>query len=638
MTARAVLRNIACMAVEQLQINDQINVRRPWCVRLAVALVLLGAVLNIIYLWWHCPLDLGEDEAHYWEWSRHLDYGYYSKGPAIAWIIAAATTVGRWFGMAQATMPLVRVPAVLFATISGLVSLSLARRIFRDDRAALAVTILCAGVPVFAIGSLLITIDSPMYCCWALATWALWRFVSGPEGRPPVAPGGSPGLDGINNSLAPKGRHFLYLAGLFSGLGMLAKPVLIALPLCAAVAAWMNPTIRRRLKTWHSAAALLLALLLQLPVIIWNSRHGWMMFRHISAQGGVGGSQTASKIPLLLRPVARLGQYVGTQAGLLAGILFVLMLIAVLWAFRERNKSRCHASDGVGAPSEACESRVDTSINQADPHASPAKCAVEAWHQNHDPSIGFTFLLTFTLPLWLFYAALSLWTNVEPNWPVASYFTGMILLGGFVAHHWPLPRAKAMRKWVVGAIIGGIIFTAIGQHTQWYYPLLARGTFAQYGDRLRRFDMTFKLHGYAARGLALNTVLQQMQQNPDHPSMVITDRYDYSSSLAFYLPGQPFVYSIMSSVGGRMNQYDVWPGVSQRQADGTLVHRGENAVMVGNLDDKTVQAVLVPAFGKVDPAQHIPVYDDHGLQIRQMTIWRCYDFQGLPEIKVAVPY
>jgi 4-amino-4-deoxy-L-arabinose transferase-like glycosyltransferase len=612
---------------------EQAHVRRAWCVRLAVGLVLLGAVLNIIYLWWHCPLDLGEDEAHYWEWSRHLDWGDYSKGPGVAWIIAAATAVGRWFGIAHATMPVVRMPAVLFGVISGLTSLSLARRIFRDDRVALAVTLLCAGVPVFAVGSLLITIDSPMYCCWALAVWAIWRAVeasasfepapSGPEGRSPVAPGGSPGYARIENCGVPKGQHFLYLAGFFTGLGMLAKPVLIAVPLCALVAAWMSPAIRRRLATWHSAAAVLLALAMQAPVVIWNSQHGWMMFRHIGTQGGMGAGHDASPIPMLLRPFARLAMYIGIQAGVLAGILFVLLILAVIWALRER----CHASDGVGAPSEASESRV------GDPsHASPPKCAVEAWH----PNVGLTFLLAFTAPLWLFYAALSLWTNVEPNWPVASYFTGMILLAGFVVRFWN--QRVDLRRWVTGAIAGGVILTFAGQHLDRLYPYIARGTFAHYEKTLRRMP-TFRLQGYEARALALDAVLKQMQQQTGHKPMVITDRYDYSSSLAFYLPGQPFVYSIMSSVGGRMNQYDVWPGVNERDGSGALVHRGENAVVVGaSLDDKTINAVIVPAFKRVDPVEHVPVYDEHGLQIRQLTIWRCYDFQGLPEAKGARSY
>src|SRR3954469_18637142 len=104
--------------------------RRAWCVWLAVGLVLLGAVLNSIYLFNHSPIELSQDEAHYWEWSRHLDYGYYSKPPGIAWVIAAAQRVGEWLGITDdgsgpALMPVIRMPAILFGALSGLLSFSL---------------------------------------------------------------------------------------------------------------------------------------------------------------------------------------------------------------------------------------------------------------------------------------------------------------------------------------------------------------------------------------------------------------------------------------------------------------------------------------------------------------------------------
>src|SRR5436189_6292460 len=106
-------------------------VRRLGFVWLAVGLVVLGAVLNTFFLWHNCPFDLTEDEAHYWEWSRHLDYGYYSKPPGIAWVIAAAIRVGGALGLTgdgsgAAPMPVIRMPAVLFGVLSGLLSLFLA--------------------------------------------------------------------------------------------------------------------------------------------------------------------------------------------------------------------------------------------------------------------------------------------------------------------------------------------------------------------------------------------------------------------------------------------------------------------------------------------------------------------------------
>src|SRR5437879_7811477 len=61
-----------------------------WRWRLLAALLIVGAAgLHVAYLVPPCPLDLAPDEAHYWDWSRHLDWSYYSKGPLVAYLIRA---------------------------------------------------------------------------------------------------------------------------------------------------------------------------------------------------------------------------------------------------------------------------------------------------------------------------------------------------------------------------------------------------------------------------------------------------------------------------------------------------------------------------------------------------------------------
>src|SRR5205823_852170 len=54
---------------------------------LAVALIFASAAVSLAYVWVRCPLELAPDEAHYWDWSRKLDWNYYSKGPLVAWLI-----------------------------------------------------------------------------------------------------------------------------------------------------------------------------------------------------------------------------------------------------------------------------------------------------------------------------------------------------------------------------------------------------------------------------------------------------------------------------------------------------------------------------------------------------------------------
>src|SRR5262249_25418158 len=66
-------------------VNREVLMPSVWRWRILAGLLILGSAgLHVSYLSGNCPLDLGQDEAHYWDWSRHLDWSYYSKGPLVA--------------------------------------------------------------------------------------------------------------------------------------------------------------------------------------------------------------------------------------------------------------------------------------------------------------------------------------------------------------------------------------------------------------------------------------------------------------------------------------------------------------------------------------------------------------------------
>src|SRR3546814_6484554 len=58
--------------------------------RLALAWVLGLTLLRIAGLAM-TGLELHGDEAQYWSWAQKLDFGYFTKPPLIAWVIAATT-------------------------------------------------------------------------------------------------------------------------------------------------------------------------------------------------------------------------------------------------------------------------------------------------------------------------------------------------------------------------------------------------------------------------------------------------------------------------------------------------------------------------------------------------------------------
>src|SRR5262245_17725413 len=118
---------------------------RPFPSRLATgALILCWAGLNLAYLTCDCPLELAPDEAHYWDWSRHLDWSYYSKGPLVAWLIrASCELLGGWSqSQIGSEMLAVRIPAILCGSLLLLTLYELTGHVYgcvRDECSAAAV-------------------------------------------------------------------------------------------------------------------------------------------------------------------------------------------------------------------------------------------------------------------------------------------------------------------------------------------------------------------------------------------------------------------------------------------------------------------------------------------------------------------
>src|SRR6478672_10360384 len=95
---------------------------------LLLALLLALTVIRLIGLHFSV-VDLFFDEAQYWVWSREPAFGYFSKPPLLAWIIAAAEHV---CGGSEAC---VRAPAPILYLGTSLLVYAIARELY-DTRVA----------------------------------------------------------------------------------------------------------------------------------------------------------------------------------------------------------------------------------------------------------------------------------------------------------------------------------------------------------------------------------------------------------------------------------------------------------------------------------------------------------------------
>src|SRR5579863_10704572 len=82
------------------------------------AMLAAALAITLLRLLWLAvqPAGLYPDEAQYWLWSRHLAFGYYSKPPLVAWLIALTIAA---FGDSEFA---IRLPApLLHAAAAGIV-------------------------------------------------------------------------------------------------------------------------------------------------------------------------------------------------------------------------------------------------------------------------------------------------------------------------------------------------------------------------------------------------------------------------------------------------------------------------------------------------------------------------------------
>jgi 4-amino-4-deoxy-L-arabinose transferase-like glycosyltransferase len=276
---------------------------RGWTRR---TLVLLAALLVVrtVYLA-ICPLELCPDEAYYWDWSRQLDWGYYSKPPMIAWIIALATRIG---GPSEFA---IRFPAVCLGTIGLWPVFQLARRLF-DARVGFWSVAAIAATPGTAAMSLLMTIDAPFLCAWAFAIWTVWELLKAEQ----------------------TDARWLPAAILATGLGLLSKQTMLTLFPLTLLWLAVSPGDRRKLTSpvvWGWIAGSLLFLT---PALWWNHQHGWITAQHTS-------EHFQSKPADLARHAVWFAEFWGSQLGVASpinGALIIGLSMAGLWSFREQDR------------------------------------------------------------------------------------------------------------------------------------------------------------------------------------------------------------------------------------------------------------------------------------------------------------
>lgn len=326
-----------------------------------------------------------------------------------------------------------------------------------------------------------------------------------------------------------------YLAGLAAGLGLLSKYTNVLL--LPAIFLFLlrgrhRPWLRRK-EPW---LALALTVLCFAPVVLWNARHGWASFMYQLVYRHGGG----------FVPWKTMARFLVAQQSL-SPLIWVACLVALVTSGRE-------------------------ALAGGEASAFVFWCAA--------------------VPLGAF-AAISLFTYVNPNWFGPAFVTLMIpaaaLLGG---------RRSALVRNAPAALGVAISLAFYVQAVSLAVPIAPR------------LDFATDFVGWDEVGARLRSLEGSL--SPERRPFVFSRRLQLSALAAFY-GGDALEVTRLG--GGRLDQYDWWTPPSAL--------RGRDAIFFS--DDFRYYTPDGYRFQRCEPEDALPIVR-HGRTVRRFFFWRCFGY------------
>ena len=190
-------------------------------------------------------VPLCQDEAYYWEWSRHLDWSYFDGPSLTAYFIRICTFL---FGH---NIPAIKLSGVICTSTGIFFMFQLARQLFNQETAYIALTLFVFS-PVAQQFYFFSTLDPTLFCFWSISLYYFYR------------------------TLQTDKTRYRYITAISLGLTCLAKytGVLLIIELLAYLA--LSNTHRKEFKNIHWYFAAVVGLIILGPILVWNWQHDFI--------------------------------------------------------------------------------------------------------------------------------------------------------------------------------------------------------------------------------------------------------------------------------------------------------------------------------------------------------------------------
>jgi len=404
-------------------------------------LLALVAVLFLYRLWVvrHSGISLFFDEAQYWDWSKHLAWGYFSKPPLIAGLIWLSTTL---FGSGVLG---VKAVVMLLYPLTALCMVGFARALWPTSsgvRTGMVAGALFMTIPMVGLMGMFASTDAPLILCWTLASWALWRAQ-------------------VTNRMS----HWVLL-GVVCGVGLLGKYTMAAFALTAVWTLWAVHGPQRGIARPGPWVAAIIALALLSPNLFWNAANGFPTMQHtveLTAQSD------------------RSGGFLPTLVFLAGQVLMLgpVTVVAGLWLFKRASAGRGTPGTNTAPSSQwAATSQMlppsrwknSTQLNPSSQPGGQADGTGQKQHVVRNSAYylasvsSYRFLWAVSLPLQIIAIVQAVYADAHVNWAAPSMVGFTLLIASRLSQ--PLVPLAAPRptNWLVAVLLSNLVLTSIALH------------------------------------------------------------------------------------------------------------------------------------------------------------------------------
>ena len=512
-----------------------------------VSLIIFGIVFRFVYL--GLP-ELMEQEAYYWNYSNHLDISYLDHPPMVATIIWLASLL---FGVSEFG---VRFGAFICWFVTAYFTFQLTLKLF-DRTTALGSVLLLSWLPFYFGAGILMTPDAPLLACWSALLYFLYK------------------------ALVEENTKSWFGVGVSLGLGLLSKYTIVLLGPGILLYLLFDKQARRWWLRPAPYGAVLIALLLFMPVVLWNYQHEWASFLFQGEQRVTGKTfftshRLAGYVTLILTPAGVLG-------------LFFFLLQGNGFFKRQEDGKRAETAHRPG-------------INR-----------------------GYLFLLLMTLAPLLVFLLFSLNREVKLNWTGPLWLSVIPFLGWTVMSA-PYEFRSSVLKIAHWLWRPTIVITTVGLALGLHYVTLGL-------PKIPHPPGPF-LIGWEQFARDIDGIVSSVEAEEGvRPVVIGMDPYQISSGLAFYRTKNrlqdgvedPFL-PIRETLGWH---FFGWNSLMYSYWSQPETHRGSNIVVVGSSRARTESPYFQKRVKRESDMFTLPARKNDQ-EVRQFYIKKLYDYRPRP--------